>query len=434
MAATAAASSTYADVTDLAPLPLVRTDPGQAPQHPSLLWLGRPPDSGKHDGVVVIPYELGTPCETQPLCWFFGLDVSGSMHTPVEGTRQPPLTRWNITLQLLQRVVADLVAAQRTDDTLTLVTFNHQCQVVCDNQTLAEVQTHGVLATLAALQPTGRTNLQDINTTLHHRMLNNPHLQARTHRAVEILFTDGEPTSGLRDERLLQQDKLRLYQHLQRQHGGTDPPFLWCGAISTDANWRIVRGLSHASSLSLWAYIQSHEMQNFPGEVGGVVATVTCMRTYRLPPLTATGAVRTVLLLPDTTNAYYCAAEPPPHTAATPSRHALAPSLITLFKVRALLTQHDAGHLTLQRSDAQDCLHRVLARHKTDDPWISQSCPWSQYFDQLKNAVKDDLLDLLRTEDRHGRLELHRQSSTTRDLYTACHHVQLLSSDYQHLP
>lgn len=418
---------------EMTPLILTRTDPGQTPfetkdnddQPTQLLWLHRQAGerTAKPDGVVVIPYDLGAHCENQPVCWFFGMDASGSMATV---SPDQSLSRWQIACKLLEKVVADLLISGRQTDTVTIVSFNALTDVLCCNLPLEEFRDGRILQKVTALVPNRSTNIQLANSALHNLMLNNPLLQARTHRAAEIFFTDGEATDGLTDTKALQQQKTQLYTDLVTRLGLALPPFLWCGAISDAAQWRVVRGLSQASALSLWAYIRDKEMQNFAGEVGGVVTTVVNLRTYTLPPLGSNAKERTVMLLPETDNAYYCTAPP----MQGPHDEAEASALITLYKVRALLENHLSGQNTLQLADVQTCQDRVKDRNKTAEPFIRTSLKWSQKFDQMQTELLDDLDTMIRNFHLHGILDLDRQVSMGRDLYASCFRVQTSVNHY----
>lgn len=430
------------DNDETTPLILTRTDPGYPHHHhhsspvtetkdeddeslTKLLWLHRNPDeqATKPDGVVVIPYDLGVRGETQPVCWFVAMDASGSMRTVSPGQR---LTRWQIACQLLEKVVTDLLASGRHSDTITLVTFHSRTDVLCENQPLTELRDGTFLQHLTELVPNFNTNIQAANSALHSLMLTNPCLKAGTHRAAEIFFTDGEATEGLDDPKQLQQQKTQLYTDLVTRLNLTLPPFLWCGAISTTAQWRVVRSLSQASPLSLWAYIRDQEMQNFAGEVGGMVTTVVNLRTYTLPPLGSRAGERTVMLLPDTDNAYYCTAPP----VQSPMDHAEATALITLYKVRSLLEDHLSGRSILTLKVVQECQERVRARHKTAEPFISTSVKWSQKFDQMQTELLDDLDLMIRNFHSTGLLDLSRQVSAGRDLYSSCAQVQTSVTHY----
>lgn len=401
--------------------------PDDSEHEDTLLWLGRNEKEAadKKDGVLVIPYAAGQHEEARPVCWFFAMDMSESMNTPLPNQTD---TRWDVACRLLQHVLDDLLAASRHEDTLTIIGFNQTPTVICDNLRLHDEWTSRALLT-SLPRPRHTTNIQLANSCVHTLMLNNPHLKAGTHRAAEIFFTDGEPTEGLKTLDALQHQKTVLYLDLIARLHMTVPPFLWCGAISDAAQWRVVRGLSQASSMSLWAHIRDGEMSHFAAEIGGVVAMVTHLRVYQLPGLT-TLSKRLVMLLPDTDNAYYCR-EVPPHLPDT-LRRVEASAIITLFKIRCCLEEHALRHKSLSRRDLRYCLARATSRRKTDDAFIRTSTKWSMYFERLKTMVMQDMQELLRVWQTTGQADmLSRQVSGLRDTAAQCANVSAAAHDYQ---
>lgn len=403
------------------------------------LWLGRSPaeakpDGAKTDGILVVPYSKGSVCSKTPICWYFVLDTSGSMNYTVHGKAA---TRWDISVQLFSKVLADLKNSGRkdsthgvevpkdsgsNDDTVTIITFNRAPKVLCTNATIDEVVTPAFMKSLVDIKPDYNTNIQLVNSVVHTLMTKNPLLIAKTHRAAEIFFTDGEATEGFTRLEDLQKQKTDLYKNIGTHLGTT--PFLWCGAISDAAKWQIVRGMSLASPLSMWAYIKDTEMENFAGEVGGVVTTIIHMRTFNLPPAHKDGQPRQVILLPDTDGMFYC------QQKEWNCPQVEGSALVTLFKIKLLLEEHSTGRRVLTHSDVTECLERAKQRQKTDDPFINTSIKWSTVFERTKQEVLRDLEELLDNFTR-GTFELTRQVSDTRHMFSRCAITSQASAMYK---
>lgn len=369
------------------------------------LWIGRSAnEQGKFDGIVSVPYEMGDEVESQkPVSWYFVLDNSGSMLTVPPSKKQ---SRWKIASTLFEKIVNDLIESKRPDDTITIVVFNDEARVLCENVSVLDERVSKTIEQLHTIIPTGNTNIEVVTTILHTLMIKNPSLIKGTHRAAELFFTDGEATVGMQDAKRLAEQKFKLYRDLEKTLKMA-APFLWCGAISDMAKWQVVRGLSQASPISLWAYVRDSEIENFGREVGGVFASVTNFRVYKLDP------TRTVMLLPDVDNLFYCESKP----AMSFITEEKASSLITLFKVRQLIEDQNCGKRSIDMSTVNLCRERVDSREKTDDPFVNESVKWSTLFQSMKHSVLVDLNDMKVAFETTKTFDLPRQVSTTRAIY-----------------
>jgi len=376
------------------------------------LWICRPAETKKTDGLLYIPYIEDTMAQGKPVCWYFGMDASGSMNLSLYGKN---LTRWQVTLKLFDKVVSDLQSQGRNDDTITVVIFNDSTRVVLANVPVPAVGPSDVV--FHGISPDRSTNLSAANSIIHTLMCQNSQLKAGTHQAAEIFFTDGDANTGLVTPTELQLQKTELYDNLATTIG--QRPFLWCGAISTGANWKLVRSMSQASHISLWAYIKEEEMHDFAGEVGGVVATVVNMQTAEITvekPMNDAGQrlveIRTVMLLPGVTNLFYLPTKP-----RTQALEAQAESLVSLYKVKHLLEQNNKEDVTLTLDDIKVCLKKVQSRKKFDDKFINESLYWTNVFETAKASALKDLEDLSSAVRCTGFAQLEHQISAPRSAY-----------------
>lgn len=368
-------------------------------------WI--PKSAETSDGLLVIPYDEADPADekssghnAKPVCWLFVLDASGSMNAMLH---DKPISRWACAIRLLQRVIQDLET--RTNDTVSIIRFSDKPVILAENLPVRSIS--HVITDLNDFKPDGGTNIQLANSAAHFVLTRNRLLRSGTHQSAEIFFTDGEATLGFLEAEQLEAHKRSLYQDIFRRTGAY--PFLWCGAISDDAKWNIVRSLALASPLSLWAFIRETEMSDFAAEVGGVVHTVCAMKVRCIGP------DRYVMLLPDSPNAFYVDSLELADTAITPQP--AAESLVSLYRMRYLLEQHCTRQRTMDIAEVRAMLERALRLAKTDDPLVDQSLEWTCVFEKIKAEVARDLRDTIEAHESLGVLDLTRQLSETRGTF-----------------
>lgn len=119
-------------------------------------------------------------------------------------------------------------------------------------------------------------------------------------------------------------------------------------------------------------------------------AVVYHLRVYTLPGLDPQAPPRTVMLLPDLENVFYCTS-PPPYVTAT-TRTYEAPAWVDLFEVYTRLEEHTNGRCRLDTNTLHDFCARVEYNNKDQDSFLRASAAWSQRFDQLQLETLSDIV------------------------------------------
>lgn len=365
-------------------------------------------------GVLYLPADckLNALSNSESLSWYFVFDVSGSMSSPISGAN---MSRYQVAQRLLRKVLEDLKTQRRQDDKVTLVTFAGRASVVCKRVTPAEALTY----VEHMPTPDGPTNISEANTMVHTLMA-----QEAKSRAVEVFFTDGDPTAGMRRMNDLKLQKAEYYRNLYQNKGHY--PFLWTGAISSQANWRLVRELSLASPCALWSHIPDEELsQSFAAEVGLITSAAMHMRMIPVMKFDEQQSrlVKTeIMWLPEACNLYYT----PKIFHLTQEDCAptviLAPSLVRLLAIHAEVQNPNPS------TNYEALFDEVQNLHKTQDVAINESMELSLEFERRKITLLAILDDIVSKPMQT--LPLVRQQSMFRTALSGCNIVRQTSRQY----
>lgn len=398
------------------------------------------------EGVLYVPPNFPISNPQRPhIAWYFAFDVSGSMVQELPIDCKLPLvryplpctsvldsvrpngvnagdTRYSFALKLFRRVLTDLQAANRDHDTVSIVTISSEAKVLCQDVSVEEA----LNSLLHMPIPKGNTNLSEANTVLHSLMSQNQTLTTtKTHRAVEIYFTDGEPTVGLLFSSDLKQQKQEYYSSLRQTTG--EYPFVWMGAISLSADWRLVRNMSLASPNSLWSHVTETEMNTFSAEVGLVLSAALNMKTANLMslnPVTNTCELDQMMVLPDTCN--LCYFERPNVLEETAVEVRVSPTLVKLLAIENDVENHRDRLTMLDVCKLKDCVEKLRGDL---DPEICGSVALAKEFTRKRIG----LLSVLSEMETSGKTQLTRQLSSFRDHLQKCDLVRATSESYRNV-
>lgn len=387
----------------------------------SPIWFARQDPQNKTDGVLYIPFDNskfvaeGEVCQKN-ICWYFVMDASYSMDTTVLNKE---FSRWYVAVQLLNQALSDLQALNRGADRVTIVTFSGETQVIVDALPIQDY--HPKL--LEHIKPKGSTDISLANSCTYALMLKNPLLARPDYLAVEIFFTDGEPTHGLTESESLKQQKAGLYNNLtktvQAQH-----PFLWCGGISSDADVRVIRALAQASPHNLWVYIKDEQTENFAAEIGGLITMLTSMKVLQIPVTKKLAPVETlehksVMLLPDVPNLFYFKSKPA-FITLHPTRVIKAEHFVSIYKITEILYQMSDKLTTY---DIKDLGQRAQARQVDD---TVSNTEWENVFYKTRANLLQNL-ELLQNDKHNNTIQI----SPHRNAYLSSDSVHQSSQRYQ---
>jgi uncharacterized protein YegL len=384
----------------------------------SPIWFERQDPQNKTDGVLYIPFDNskfvaeGEVCQKH-ICWYFIMDASYSMITPVLGKE---CSRWEVAVKLLNQALSDLQVLNRKNDRVTIVTFSGETQVIIDALPIQDY--HPKL--LENIKPQGSTDISLVNSCTYALMLKNPLLSRPDYLAVEIFFTDGEPTRGFIEANQLKQQKARLYSHLSQAH----TPFLWCGGISSDADVRVIRALAQASPHNLWAYIKDEQTENFAAEIGGLVTMLTSMKFLQIPIAKKLAPVETLehkslMLLPDVPNLFYFKSKPA-FITMHPTRVIKADQFVSIFKMTEILYQVSEK---LTSYDIKDLYNRAQSRQPDD---MLLKTEWERVFYQTRANLYQNL-EILQDDKTNNMVQI----SPHRNAYMSSESVHKSSQRYQ---
>lgn len=325
------------------------------------------------------------------------------------------MTRYQVAKKLLCKVLEDLKTHNRPDDKVTLVTFAGRASVVCAKVTAAEA-----LNFVDHMpSPDGATNISEANTLVHTLMS-----QEHNTRAVEVFFTDGEPTAGMRSLSDLKSQKMEYYRNLYNTKGYF--PFLWTGAVSSQANWRLVRELSLASPCALWSHIPDEQLStSFAAEVGLITSAAMHMRI--IPVMKFDQQQRRlvnweIMWLPKSCNLYYFPEIVHLRQEDCAPRIVLAPHLVRLMAIHAEV--ENPNPLTEYKTLFQE----VQNLQKTQDAYINDSVELALEFERRKITLLAILEDIL--SQPGTTLPLVRQQSMFRAALSGCEIVRQTSQEY----
>lgn len=358
--------------------------------------------------VLYVPYEHGE-VDSRPVSWYFVLDASASMNTQESHL----LTRWTLSLKLLSRLLSDLKAAQRTQDIVTLVTFNSRAKTRLREVPLLQVPDLDTL--LEHVHPRGHTDMGKVFQRVSRLMSSSPN--RKTHRVAEIFCTDGHATRGETDSKALCNLKTELYRELSG-HGDqpeTTAPFLWCGALGREADWQLLQAISKSvSPYSLWAYLRTP--YTYAEEISLVKNTVLHARRFQLNGTTQ-------ILMPETANVFYLD-QPSPQKVqvelVSPTLVKLHRNLDQLYRRGSELSSDELNHMALE----------VANIFQKQDTLVSSSELWFSHLESLRAQALNHLFDLQNPRDDQA---LYQQRSTFRDSILSCKPVLLDQDRYKHI-
>jgi len=265
-------------------------------------------------GVLFLPRDPVVE-SVKPKHWIFVSDGSGSMQNKVQNSDQ---SLWDVAVKLMEETLKNLLKKGRTHDVVTLLIFNNQVRVVFERRPVSDFEMIELLPirtqlNLGNITPNGSTDLGTANIMAYLIAKSDPLAVKGERDIVELFFTDGEPTQGLTTSAQLKNQKVKFYQDLEKVTGQV--PFLWCGALSTFANWNLVRDLSQASpARGLWVHIRDEAMSDFATEMGGALAAALYARSVTLlVPIdvaSTTYEEQKHWLLQDSLGFLYCSRQP----------------------------------------------------------------------------------------------------------------------------
>jgi hypothetical protein len=386
-----------------------KSEPPQLQENtPGPIWFHRTDPTKRTDGVLYVPYENENylaegQTSKKNICWYFVMDSSGSMDSHVY---QKNLTRWHVAVKLLQKVIEDLKKLDRKEDTITIFVFATEPLCLLENVSISDCD----ISSLEKIRPQGSTDISSINYAVYNSMMQNKLLTQKTHIAAEILFTDGEPTSGMVQPHLLKLQKESLYVNIQKAMNGSYP-FFWCGGISSDARLDVIKALSAASPHALWAFIPDEKIEHFAAEIGGVVAMITNMKLMDIPVYNVIShdkiETKSIMLLPDTPSLFYFKTRPM-FSILHKTETVAAEHFVSLFKMNEMLYLNSNDKLPLEPKDLEDILQR--AKERRLDQSLENLPLWKDTFYKTQQNIYNNI-QLLEKNHQETQISQHRTQS-----------------------
>lgn len=355
------------------------------------IWISR---EDKNDGVLCI--ERKEIDRKKPIHWILGADISESMLCPLVGDQQH-LTRWDVAVQLLDQIHAD-VSNNRPNDVISLLVFNTEVTIVCKSVPAKDIKSMTAVLESKKIEPHGRTNIGKLTTAIQSLVSMDKNLQEGKYDLVELTFTDGIANEGFIRTTDLVRQKKECLEHFESKFNLH--PFVWSGAISCSAKWDLAKRLAGCSVFGTWAHIKENEITKFAAEVGGVVSTVLnssiCQVDIPVTPSTAyadtTYVKKSILVMGTTPNYFYFKMQP---VNLDDCKKISCNSFVSVFKIQAILAEVDAGNIKLEAKELKELKDKLLQRKSTDDAFIYESAAVTTEFERIKAHCLNVINDML---------------------------------------